>query len=62
MGVLDEPELIAWCRGQMANYKVPRRVELVQALPLNACGKVQKFELRNRVRQAAAASPAHPLV
>ena len=39
-------ELIAWCREQMANYKVPRRVEVVDALPLNASGKVLKFELR----------------
>jgi len=32
----------------MANYKVPRRVEVVDALPLNASGKVLKFELRAR--------------
>ena len=38
--------IIAWCRATMANYKVPRSVELRQALPLNAAGKVQKFELR----------------
>jgi acyl-CoA synthetase (AMP-forming)/AMP-acid ligase II len=30
----------------MANYKVPRRIELVNALPLNASGKVLKYELR----------------
>ncbi|NVK43897.1 MAG: fatty acid--CoA ligase family protein [Oceanospirillaceae bacterium] len=41
-------ELIAWCRERMANYKVPRRIEFVGALPLNASGKVQKFELRQR--------------
>ena len=33
----------------MANYKVPRRVELVDELPLNATGKVVKDELRARV-------------
>ena len=43
---LDADELIAWCREQMANYKVPRRVEFVDALPLNASGKVLKIELR----------------
>ena len=58
--VICEPLRTAWCCGQMANYKVPRRVELVQTLPLNASGKVQKFELRDRVRQALAASPARP--
>ncbi|MSO37473.1 MAG: fatty acid--CoA ligase family protein [Acidimicrobiia bacterium] len=41
-------ELIAWCREQMANYKVPRRIEIVDALPLNASGKVLKFVLRER--------------
>ena len=30
----------------MANYKVPRYVEIVDALPLNASGKVLKYELR----------------
>jgi acyl-CoA synthetase (AMP-forming)/AMP-acid ligase II len=45
---IDATELIAWCRERMANYKVPRRVEVVDALPLNASGKVLKFELRAR--------------
>jgi HIP---CoA ligase len=39
-------DLIEWSRGQMANYKVPRAVELVDALPLNATGKVVKEDLR----------------
>jgi acyl-CoA synthetase (AMP-forming)/AMP-acid ligase II len=32
----------------MANYKVPRRIEIVDALPLNASGKVMKFVLREQ--------------
>ena len=48
---VDEPELVAWCRERMANYKVPRRVQVVDALPLNASGKVLKYRLRE---QAAA--------
>ena len=43
-------EIIAWCRDQMANYKAPRRIEIVDALPLNATGKVLKYELRDRAR------------
>ncbi len=46
---VDPDELIAWARDQMANYKVPRRVEVVDALPINASGKVLKFELRAKV-------------
>jgi acyl-CoA synthetase (AMP-forming)/AMP-acid ligase II len=45
---VDEADLIAWCRDQMANYKVPRSVEVVGALPLNASGKVLKYVLRER--------------
>ena len=36
-----------WCREQMANYKVPRQFRIVDQLPLNASGKVQKTELRS---------------
>ncbi len=39
----------AWCREHLANFKVPRRVEIVDALPTNATGKVMKHELRRRV-------------
>ena len=53
---IDPDELIAWCREQMANYKVPRYVEIVDALPLNASGKVLKYELRARRRSAEARS------
>ena len=48
---LSETDVIAWCRDQMANYKVPRRVRFTDALPLNASGKVLKYVLRE---QAAA--------
>ena len=44
----DAEALIAWCRTEMANYKVPRHVEYVDALPLNAGGKVLKYQLRGR--------------
>jgi HIP---CoA ligase len=45
---VDGVELIAWCREQMANYKVPRTVEVVDTLPLNATGKVVKYVLREQ--------------
>jgi HIP---CoA ligase len=43
---LDEDEIVQWSRQEMANYKVPRRVAIVEALPLNSVGKVVKPELR----------------
>ena len=45
---VDVDAVIAWSRDHMANYKVPRRVVVVDALPLNASGKVLKYELRQQ--------------
>jgi acyl-CoA synthetase (AMP-forming)/AMP-acid ligase II len=39
-------DLIAWSRERMAGFKVPRSVEFLDALPLNATGKVMKDRLR----------------
>ncbi len=41
-------ELIGWSRERMAGFKVPRYVEMLDELPLNATGKVQKDRLRSR--------------
>ena len=48
----DGQAIVGWCRDQMANYKVPRHVEFVDDLPLNAGGKVLKYELRERAETA----------
>src|SRR4029453_8617758 len=45
---LSPDALIEWARAAMANYKVPRAVEIVGELPLNAAGKVEKEILRAR--------------
>jgi HIP---CoA ligase len=54
---VDAPGLVEWARGRMANYKVPRRVEVVDELPLNATGKVQKDLLRQRATTARPVDP-----
>jgi fatty-acyl-CoA synthase len=43
---LTADEVIAFARGQIANFKVPRRVEIVADFPLTGSGKVQKFKQR----------------
>jgi acyl-CoA synthetase (AMP-forming)/AMP-acid ligase II len=40
--------VVAWCRENMANYKVPRRVAVVDELPTTPSGKVMKFKLREQ--------------
>lgn len=46
---VDPDEVVAWSREHMANYKVPRQVHVVDALPMNASNKVLKYELRDRL-------------
>ena len=41
-----EPELVEYCRGQLASYKRPRSVEFIAELPRNPSGKVLKKDLR----------------
>ena len=45
---VDPAAIISWVRERLANYKVPRYVVAVAALPINATGKVVKDELRAR--------------
>jgi acyl-CoA synthetase (AMP-forming)/AMP-acid ligase II len=39
-------EIVAHCRGRIAGYKIPKRVEFRDAIPRTATGKTQKFKLR----------------
>jgi long-chain acyl-CoA synthetase len=45
---LDEKSLLSFVRARLADYKVPRRVVFIPALPRNATGKVLKTALRNQ--------------
>ena len=45
---LDESAIVAALKARIAGYKVPKRVHVVDELPRNAMGKVQKNELRRR--------------
>jgi HIP---CoA ligase len=49
-GAATAEELISWSRDRMAGFKVPRYVEFLDELPLNATGKVMKDQLINRQR------------
>lgn len=46
-------ELTAWARERLANYKLPRTVTVLDALPRNASGKVRKTELRGTAPRPA---------
>lgn len=43
---LNQTEIIQFCKERLAHYKVPRKVEFVQELPLSPVGKILRRELR----------------
>ena len=45
-------ELITFCRGKLAGYKIPRSVENISELPRTPSGKVLKTELRKKYRSS----------
>lgn len=51
-GTVDEAQLIAWARDNMAAYKVPSTFELAESLPKSATGKIQWRVLQEQEQQA----------
>lgn len=43
---MTEEEAREFCRGRIANYKIPKYVKFVDSYPMTASGKIQKFKLR----------------
>jgi fatty-acyl-CoA synthase len=46
---LTAEEVVAFCRGQIAHYKVPRHIRFVAEFPLTVTGKVQKYLMRQQM-------------
>jgi fatty-acyl-CoA synthase len=55
-----EDEIRAFCRDQIAHYKVPRHVRFVAEIPMTVTGKAQKFVMRRQMTEelGLAAPPA----
>ena len=51
-------ELIAFCRGKVASFKIPRHVIFQDALPMTASGKIRKVELREAAARRLAEATA----
>jgi fatty-acyl-CoA synthase len=56
---MDPLDVIQFCEERLARFKVPRHVRFVDAFPMTASGKIQKFKLReaHEAELAAAAAP-----
>ena len=48
---LTDEQVREFCRGQIAHFKVPRYVRIVDSFPLTVTGKVQKFLIRERLQR-----------
>ena len=46
-----EDEIRAFCQGRIAHYKVPRYIRFVESFPMTITGKIQKFVMRDRMKQ-----------
>jgi fatty-acyl-CoA synthase len=44
--VTDGGDILAFCRGRIAHFKIPRHVKIVDDYPMTITGKVQKFKMR----------------
>ena len=44
--ILEESELLHFCRGKIASYKVPKHWKITNDFPMTVTGKVQKFRMR----------------
>jgi len=49
----SEAELLEFCRGRVAHYKVPRSIEFLESLPKTGTGKILKKELRKKYWQGS---------
>jgi fatty-acyl-CoA synthase len=43
---VTQETLVAFCRGQLASFKIPQYTVMLDAFPMTSSGKVQKFKLR----------------
>ncbi|NDP39742.1 MAG: AMP-binding protein [Rhodoferax sp.] len=48
---LSEEDIKAFCKGQIAHYKVPRYIRFVSEFPMTVTGKIQKFKIREDMKQ-----------
>lgn len=43
---ISKEDIYEYCKGKIANYKIPKYIKFVTEYPLTVSGKVQKFILR----------------
>ena len=54
---IDAADVLRFCDGRLAKFKIPRHVRVVESFPMTASGKIQKFRLRERHEAERASAP-----
>ena len=49
---MSEEAVREYCRGQIAHYKIPRYIQFVDSFPMTVTGKIQKFLIRQKMKEA----------
>jgi fatty-acyl-CoA synthase len=42
-------EIVAFCKGEIAHFKIPRHIKFVDSFPMTVTGKIQKFIIREEM-------------
>jgi fatty-acyl-CoA synthase len=48
---ISEEDVRAFCKGQIAHYKIPRYIRFVEAFPMTVTGKIQKYLIREQMKE-----------
>ncbi|MCZ4305917.1 AMP-binding protein [Zoogloeaceae bacterium G21618-S1] len=49
--LMTEDEVRSFCQGQIAHYKIPAYIRFTDSFPMTVTGKIQKFQIRERMKQ-----------
>ncbi|MCF6232260.1 MAG: AMP-binding protein [Rhodobacteraceae bacterium] len=49
----QDTDIAAFCKGQIAHFKIPRLIRFVDGFPMTVTGKIQKFEMRKQMMEAS---------
>jgi len=58
---LQPQEIVDFCKGKIANFKVPRYAKIVDQMPMTASGKIQKYKLREEAKKLLESGELKPL-
>ena len=47
---VTEEEILKFCKGKIASYKIPKYIRFTSDWPITATGKIQRFKLKDSIK------------